>query len=276
MRRVLPFLAILAVPGVARATVPEFDSWNEGIYVFDGADVCSSLSVDEDDKATCDVIRDLFGGNGGNASDILNFAYQAYLSDRLGGDLVDTLIIMSDFDQQLGDALAFYSPLCNSIGGTGRGGIPLCGAQQMSGIIDMNSSDKFPPDYTAGGFFDTLGQEVEHQLAAFLRLPDADLLGRSGSHWSFFLHTEGSVMEGNKWRDEGNGTFTSVDPDGGFHAIDQYLWGFLPPEEVPPLFVIEPAPWFGPEDGDYPINPPTLRGIDAPACSFDSECPPDG
>ena len=34
-----------------------------------------------------------------------------------------------------------------------------------------------------------------------------DMLGRQFSHWSYFMHTGGSVLEGNRWRDNGDGTF---------------------------------------------------------------------
>ncbi len=269
MRHALLGLALVLSANVAHAYVPVPDSWVEDIYVLDGNDVCvPPLSIDEDDQATCDTLR---------PPGVLNHAYGEYLSDRMGGDLIDTLIVLSDFDQQLGDALAFYSGLCNDIDGTGRSGGP-CGGQNLSGVIDMNASDKFPADYNAGysgpfSFFDVLGQEVEHQVGAFLTLSDTDLIGRQGAHWSFFMHTEGSVMEGNKWRDDGNGTFVAVDIDGGFHAIDQYLWGFRAPEEVPPLFVIEPD--YDLAAGDtYPIQPATVRGVDAESCTIDSDCPP--
>src|SRR3990172_632863 len=213
MRLVLS-AAFLLAGGDALAYVPVPDSWVEGIYVVDGAEVCQSLTVDEDDKATCDRIVN-FGG-GGSSSDVTYFAeVTATRLLRDAGLEIDTIIVMSDFDQRLGDALAYYYPVCNEIRGTGRG---FGACNEYAGVIDMNASDKFPPDYSGGysgnfSFFDVLGQEVEHQVGAFVRLGDLDLLGRSGSHWSFFLHTEGSVMEGNKWRDEGNGTFTAVDPD---------------------------------------------------------------
>src|SRR5262245_27989208 len=158
-------LVLVLVPVLARAYVPVPDAWNEGIYVMDGSDVCRSVTVDADDKAVCDQIYNLFG-QGGNANDLLNYVLTRYGNDDLGGDLVDTVIVMSDWDQRLGDALAFYSPLnCNEIAGTGRFLAPCAGT--VSGIIDMNASDKFPADYQGGfagalSFFDVLGQETEH------------------------------------------------------------------------------------------------------------------
>lgn len=83
-------------------------------------------------------------------------------------------------------------------------------------------------------------------------------------HWSFFLaadspfpltgEREGSVMSGGPtWIDNGDGTFTRIGPNWhtpvGYNAIDLYLMGMLPPEEVPPFFFIDDAERAG-EDAD--------------------------
>ena len=52
------------------------------------------------------------------------------------------------------------------------------------------------------------------------------------------MDTDGSVMEGNDIRDNGDGTFTTTATWQGFSKLDQYLMGFLRPDQVPPFFYV--------------------------------------
>jgi PKD repeat protein len=80
-------------------------------------------------------------------------------------------------------------------------------------------------------------------------LPGVDILGRLGAHWSFFLDTGASVMEGCRWQDNEDGSFTSVSVLDGFSELDEYLLGLRPASEVGAMFVIDdPSP--EPEAGD--------------------------
>ena len=47
-----------------------------------------------------------------------------------------------------------------------------------------------------------------------------------------------SSAEGSVWRDNGNGSFTSVNLVDGFSVLDQYLMGLRPASDVPDTFVI--------------------------------------
>ncbi|MEX2531459.1 MAG: hypothetical protein WD960_11865 [Gemmatimonadota bacterium] len=74
-------------------------------------------------------------------------------------------------------------------------------------------------------------------------------------HWPGGLHTpspfpygdgehEGSVMGGAVYQDNEDGTFTVLDrgtmhPASGFSYLELYLIGVLPPEEVPPFFLLQ-------------------------------------
>jgi MYXO-CTERM domain-containing protein len=265
--------ALLSSPGRAGAIdPPELDSIAEGVLVLDGRYGCPS-GVDQLPGGTWNC------PDGPNS--VINESINLLRRTEVIQDEYDVMIFLSDFDQNLGDALAFYAPILNYVEGTGRPVTRGPQTQQLAGIVDMNDVNKFPADfdaYYAGSlsFFDVLGQEVEHQYGAFLALEwtqadgspgdESILLGRSFAHWSFWFDTDGSVMEGNKWRDEGDGTFFSVDPDGGFAPIDQYLWGFRPADEVPPFFVITD---FEPED----VEPQTLRLLDPRECGDDLDCP---
>jgi hypothetical protein len=64
------------------------------------------------------------------------------------------------------------------------------------------------------------------------------LLGRDRVHWSFFVHSGGSPLEGNNWSEIAPGVFRAERPTFRFSPLDLYLMGVLAPEEVPPSFVI--------------------------------------
>lgn len=89
------------------------------------------------------------------------------------------------------------------------------------------------------------GQELGHYWLAYPTIDhpelEADaLLGRSASHWSYWLDTGNSPVEGNAWLDNGDGTFTTdLDRVGTFSPLDLYLMGFVGPEEVPPFFLVQ-------------------------------------
>ncbi len=111
----------------------------------------------------------------------------------------------------------------------------------------MNRLSIFPPDpnttFFSGTFstLDILGQESGHQWLAkvgFGTPRSEDLLGRASSHWSFFHDTDASDMEGNKWQDNGNGTFTTIEATARFSPLDQYLMGLRPASEVADFFFI--------------------------------------
>src|SRR6185436_18108793 len=65
-------------------------------------------------------------------------------------------------------------------------------------------------------------------------------LGRDGAHWSFLLNSSNSVMYGNDWRANDDGTFTSIGRPGTFFSpLDLYLMGLQPAAAVPPFLLID-------------------------------------
>ncbi len=86
-----------------------------------------------------------------------------------------------------------------------------------------------------------------HRWAAYLKFKDATgsvssaLLGQDSAHWSFLLDSAGSVMYGNVWQDNSNGTFTSTTPQGqmkSYSPLDLYLMGMIDKSKVPPMLLI--------------------------------------
>lgn len=98
-----------------------------------------------------------------------------------------------------------------------------------------------------------MGQEFGHQWLAHSYFANAQgirsnrMLGNECSHWSFYLHTGNSPMEGLPWVDNGDGTFTAETKpffqnrayDFEYSDLELYLMGFLPGERVAPFFLIE-------------------------------------
>ncbi|MEN0063484.1 MAG: hypothetical protein AAGA48_15135 [Myxococcota bacterium] len=124
------------------------------------------------------------------------------------------------------------------------------------------------PDGFASWIFQ---HEVGHYWLARVRIDvgqgrDDGLLGRGQSHWNYFLDTGGSPLEGNRWIDNGDGSFTTWPVQGGFSDLDLYLMGLLPPEEVEPFFVIDPTDPNGrtrtsSPDPDWLFRPTTVHGV---------------
>jgi len=119
-----------------------------------------------------------------------------------------------------------------------------------------------------GGTDDTtisliFGQELGHAWASFVYYNqgmgwETNLLGRANAHWSFYLSTGGSPLQGHEWVDNGDGTFTALEQEiFPFSDLDLYLMGLLPPEDVAPWFVLEdPFDCFDAAAGDDECAPP--------------------
>lgn len=89
------------------------------------------------------------------------------------------------------------------------------------------------------------GQELGHAWLAFPLIDQGDgpsdvMLGRAKAHWSFYMHSNGSPVEGHRWTDNQDGTFTAEKLSAyEFSDLDLYLMGLMDPKEVQPWFVIE-------------------------------------
>lgn len=120
---------------------------------------------------------------------------------------------------------------------------------QVQGFLHMNIWTNYlggDPGGVSDNYISLVfGQEIGHAWLAFVYFdqgqgPDTSMLGRSNAHWSFYMNTGGSPVQGHDWTDNGNGTFTAVQPAiYEYSDLDLYLMGLLPPEEVEPWFVLE-------------------------------------
>ncbi|NOY63808.1 MAG: hypothetical protein GXO97_00165, partial [Nitrospirae bacterium] len=173
---------------------------------------------------------------------------------RLHKDEYDFLVIFTNFDFQMPapDTRAFYHPIKNDTKGIGQeifDNSGLYGSDgRLQGIIDMGNISSIETNPLEAGFEETLtnlSHELLHRWAAYVRFMDEDgnvstaLLGKDASHWSYLLDTDGSVLYGNDWQDNGDGTFTSVSTRKYYSPLDLYLIGFIDKDQVPPMLLIE-------------------------------------
>ncbi len=173
---------------------------------------------------------------------------------RLHKDEYDFLVIFTNFDfEMLGEETkAFYLEVKNDTQGIGRevfDNSNLYGSSgKLQGTIDMGNISNIKTDPLEPEFENTLSilsHEMLHRWAAHIRYRDGEdnagtaLLGRDGSHWSFLLDTDGSVLYGNDWQDNGDGTFTATGAGKYYSPLDLYLMGFYDKSQVPPMLLID-------------------------------------
>jgi uncharacterized protein (TIGR03437 family) len=189
---------------------------------------------------------------------------QAFYAAHPGRDVYDFLYLMTDFDIDLGDAFAFYLSIRNDARGTGQDVFDfdpsgVLGARRIQGILNLSNiagdypalpTTRIPFVVGANHALSVMGQEQGHRWMSYTRYPGNDLLllGRDDAHWSFFLNMESTIsspaarrassMEGNVWRENGDGTFTSVGLNDGYSRLDHYLMGLRPASEVADTFLI--------------------------------------
>lgn len=170
---------------------------------------------------------------------------------RHHADKYDFIVVFSKFEFNSGDAKAFYIGVRNDTLGLGMApydNSAYFGSNaKLQGYIDMAALGRYQLNPNDSRFEETmrvLSHELLHRWAASVRFMDGNgqpstaLLGRDGAHWSFLLDTGGSVEYGNRWVDNGNGSFTSQPDRQFFSPLDLYLMGMLRRQEVPPFFYI--------------------------------------
>ena len=193
--------------------------------------------------------------------DLIAASKRFYATHR---DDYDQLVFWTD-TPVMTDAFAFETTVKNAITGTGLEVVDFAAALGSAGtlqsIINMDRVSKYPAG-PAGKFFgenSTLGilaHETGHRWLTRLHFRNHnrdvsdDLLGRQRAHWSFFVDSDGSVMEGNEIEDLGGGAFRTRTIAEKFSRLDLYAMGLVRPDEVPSWFYVEaPVAAYDREDG---------------------------
>ncbi len=176
---------------------------------------------------------------------------------RLHQDVYDFVVLYSNFDFAMPEegAEAFYLDIANDTQGIGKtvydNSAAYGSSGNLQGMIDMgNVANAVATPFDPAKFedtLDTLAHELLHRWGAQVKFKNPDntdntsLLGKDGTHWSYLLDSDGSVLYGNDWKDNGDNTFTSVGTRRYYSALDLYLMGMLDKTQVPPLLLIENA-----------------------------------
>lgn len=174
---------------------------------------------------------------------------------RTHADDYDFLVVFSDFDFNMGGALAFCEPVQNHVKGIGipdfdNASIFGSSHDKLQAFIDMGRFSHYQlnplePNYEAAQL--TLAHEVLHRWGIHVKFKDANgqissaLIGHENAHWSFFVNSAASVEYGNEWQPLGNGKFKAVAANRFYSPMDLYLMGIYGPNEVPPFFYIQPS-----------------------------------
>lgn len=198
------------------------------------------LLEDEDGEWLAEAFVQVGSGNFDYITNSMTDGFYRYNEDTY--DYV-CILLLRDF----GFFVAFYQPIANDIYGIGYDDITpnevfdQDPTNSLDGLIFMNYEGLWSGNYESGRY--VFGQEFGHRWGAFtdVQLSDSDgaaldskaLLGRDVAHWSYWLSTTNSPMEGNAWEDNGDGTWSTVhDAPSTYSDIDMYLMGFLPADQV--------------------------------------------
>ena len=224
---------------------------------------------------TADIaLVDLTAGSGSSGGAIAERFAQATSIDTFAvakkfyathPDSYDQLLLWTD-QPLIRGAFAYELNIANEVRGIGDtiyDTSRLAGsAGRLRSLVMMDWLGKYPEDPTTkflgeNNTLSVLGQEVGHRWLAYVDFRDRTgtrsqaLLGRDDQHWSFFLDSDASVMEGNDIEDLGGGQFRTVDAVKRYSRLDQYIMGLIPPSSVGTFFYVESP------------NSPKVRG-DAP------------
>lgn len=169
-------------------------------------------------------------------------------------DDYDHLIVFLDFPHSLGDAFAYELTIKNEIHGIGNDVFDSSGLAGSKGrlrsFVQMGALNRYPvsPEEDILGTnssLDVLAHEAGHRwLATFNFLDEGGqgsdaLLGRQRAHWSFCHNSLASLMEGNRFREDGGDRFTSVGATEQYSPLDLYGMGLIPAGDVPPFYYVD-------------------------------------
>ncbi len=166
----------------------------------------------------------------------------------------DFLTYLSTFNYALPEAGAegFYLGVKNDTQGINQAifdnSAQFGSAGKLQGTIDMGNVTALAANPYGTRLDQTVtvfNHELMHRFGAYVRFNNPDgslntsLLGKDSAHWSYLLDSKGSLMYGNGWKDNADGTFTSVAKQSGYSPLDLYLMGMIPKEQVPPMLLID-------------------------------------
>jgi len=170
------------------------------------------------------------------------------------GDEYDFVVVWTAFWDYGADGLAYYVPILQDTYGLGdsrydqRTFWGSSSRGKLQGFLNMKSIDVYGNIRNTNNYvYPVMGQEFSHRWLAQMKFQRANgttsaaTLGRDAAHWSTLLQADGSVQDGNTWRDNNDGTFSNLENMVRYSPLDLYGMGLYAPEEVPDFFLIENA-----------------------------------
>jgi Glucodextranase, domain B/FG-GAP repeat/Carboxypeptidase regulatory-like domain/FG-GAP-like repeat len=166
----------------------------------------------------------------------------------------DFLTFLTTFDYAMPEATAkgYYLTVKNDTHGINQPIFDYTGQYgsngKLQGTIDMGNVTALAGNVYGPKLDETvtvLNHELMHRFGAYVRYKNPDgtlntaLLGKDSAHWSYLLDSKGSLMYGNGWKANGDGTFTSTSKQSAYSPLDLYLMGMIPKEQVPPMLLID-------------------------------------
>lgn len=167
----------------------------------------------------------------------------------------------------------FYVPLANDVRGigyarsNGEETFDLTPDSRLAGVAFLNDLPYWlsEQDEFRTAFLHEIGHRFLARVHAEVDGRDVNLTGREGGHWSYFLETESSPLEGNHFTGDGPFTTATEQYPSQYSPLDLYLMGALPAEEVGALRLLEGADSSGAFD---------CRGLPLGASSAPQYCEP--
>jgi hypothetical protein len=167
-------------------------------------------------------------------------------------DEFSQLVIFTSQRLVSGGTFAFEQTVQNAIRGIGlnpsNDSRAFGSAGRLESLAMMDDIAKYPVDPTSvflgeDTTLSVLAHEVGHRWLTRAAFRDGEqnsqeLLGRQAAHWSFYVDTDASHLEGNDIQDLGDGRFETAGASRRYSALDLYLMGLLAPEAVPPFFFV--------------------------------------
>ncbi len=135
-------------------------------------------------------------------------------------------------------------------------------SRRLQNITFLGNVHQYPSDPSSKladddvSLLDILAHEVGHRWLSYVKFlkngKETDvLLGRDKSHWSFFLDSDASYLEGNQISSPALDSFETGKPFQRYSDLDLYLMGLNSSSEVRDTFYVDGASSFSP---DFPFS----------------------
>jgi hypothetical protein len=168
-------------------------------------------------------------------------------------DEVDQLVVYTDRHLTASGTFAYERGVKNEIGGLGEeiydASADYGSAGRLQSFVMMDTLSKYPDDLNqkflngVDSDLSVLAHETGHMWLTRALFRDGStssnaLLGRQLAHWSFFMNSSASFLEGNEIQDQGGGRFQTTAASVRYSPLDQYLMGLRAADEVPSFFYV--------------------------------------